>query len=209
MTTSHTEAHPTQPRRNPRQARSIERVNAILGTAAELISEKGIDNTTMSAIARASNMSLASLYRYFPNKSAIIHAIAERHVEQLDQLLREHLPVLDFESGLDHLIDLYARFYRHEPGYKEIWSGVEGMPELRALDQRELFMNARELHEASQQLLPDLDEKRRWLVSMLLPRTCGSILRLATTLPEDQASSLVEELKVLVRTYLTSLSQKP
>ena len=193
------------PRRKPRQARSIERVETILQTASRLISQHGVDGTTMSAVARASDMSLASLYRYFPNKSAIIHAIAQKHVERLDQVLRDRLPKLDFESGLDNLIDVYAHFYRHEPGYKEIWSGVEAMPELQALDMQELYMNAREVFRQSEFLLPDVDEDRRWLASMMLPRTCGNILRLSTTLPEREADAMIRELKVMVRAYLHSL----
>ena len=76
------------PRRRPVQARSRERVNTILHHAAGIFHEQGVDSTSMSAIARQSGMSLASLYRYFPNKAAIVHAIAERHVEKMEQALR-------------------------------------------------------------------------------------------------------------------------
>ncbi|MDX1589371.1 MAG: TetR/AcrR family transcriptional regulator [Oleiphilaceae bacterium] len=195
------------PRRQPRQARSIERVATIRRTAAELISRQGVDGTSMSALARASGMSLASLYRYFPNKTAIIHDIAQQHVEKLDRVLRERLEQLDFGKGLDDLIDVYAHFYRHEPGYKEIWSGVESMPELRELDRQELDMNAREVFRHSAHLLPQVPEKRRRLASLLVPRTCGSLLRLASTLPEEEAAPLIQELKVMIRAYLRALSE--
>src|SRR5690554_7454927 len=72
------------PRRKPVQARSRERVDAILRHAAAIFHENGVDGTSMSAIARQSDMSLASLYRYFPNKAAIVHAIAEGHVEKME-----------------------------------------------------------------------------------------------------------------------------
>ena len=65
------------PRRQPVQARSRERVNNILQHAAAIFHEVGVDATSMSAIARQSDMSLASLYRYFPNKAAIVKAIAD------------------------------------------------------------------------------------------------------------------------------------
>lgn len=195
------------PRREPRQARSIERVETILRTAAEVVSRQGVDGTTMSALARAAGMSLASLYRYFPNKTAIIHAIARQHVVRLDAVLREHLQELDLEKGLDDLIDVYARFYRHEPGYKEIWSGVESMPELQELDRQELDMNASEVFRHSAHMMPDVPRERRWIASLMVPRTCASLLRLASTLPEEEAEPLVQELKQMVRAYLRELIQ--
>ena len=39
----------------------------------------------------------------------------------------------------------------------------------------------------------------------MLPRTAGSILRLAVTLPEDQAKNLVRELKSMMTAYVQSL----
>ena len=51
----------------PKQQRSIERVNLILETAAELIREQGSAEAKTSEIAKRAGISLASLYRYFPN----------------------------------------------------------------------------------------------------------------------------------------------
>jgi len=39
----------------------------------------------MGEIAAAANMSVGQIYRYFPNKEAIVHAIVERIVEQREQ----------------------------------------------------------------------------------------------------------------------------
>lgn len=193
------------PRRQPVQARSIERVSRILAEAASLISEVGLEATSMSAIARRTEMSLASLYRYFPNKTALLQAIAERHVRRLEQTLRDLLPALDLNNGVNELIDVYARFYRTEPGYKEIWSSVGAIPELQALDLQELHANARDIQVRIRGLFPELDARRAWLASLLLPRACGTILRLGMTLSEEDAQGLNDELKAMVRAYLRDL----
>ncbi|WP_372999870.1 TetR/AcrR family transcriptional regulator [Marinobacter sp.] len=193
------------PRRRPVQARSRERVNTILSHAAIIFHEAGVDAASMSAIARQSGMSLASLYRYFPNKAAIVHAIAEQQVDKMERALRERLQELSLIDAVDVLIDQFYVFYRDEPAYSAIWSGVEAMPELRDLDLRELYSNARDLDEKLREEYPQMPEDRRWTASLLLPRSAGTILRLAVTLPEAQAHQLVEELKCMARAYVREL----
>ena len=39
----------------------------------------------------------------------------------------------------------------------------------------------------------------------MLPRSAGTVLRLAATLPDDQARSMVSELKCMARAYLAEL----
>ncbi|MEX2474847.1 TetR/AcrR family transcriptional regulator [Marinobacter sp.] len=193
------------PRRQPVQARSRERVNNILHHAAAIFHDVGVDATSMSAIARQSGMSLASLYRYFPNKAAIVKAIAERHVEKMETALSDRLGELALTDAVDVLIDLFYEFYRTEPAYSAIWSGVESMPELSELDVRELYSNARDLDARLKDEFPHIPPERRWTASLILPRSAGSILRLAVTLPEDQAKSLVTELKVMMAAYVHAL----
>lgn len=196
------------PRRQPVQARSRERVNSILSHAAEIFHEVGVDSASMSAIARKSGMSLASLYRYFPNKAAIVKAIAEGHVSRMEAVLRERLATPNPMDALDELIDLFYEFYRNEPAYSAIWSGVQSMPELRELDIRELYSHAGDLDSRLREICPHIPEDRRWTASVMLPRSAGTILRLAATLPDHQARSMVGELKCMARAYLAELVQE-
>jgi len=189
-------------RRLPVQGRSRERVNTILNCTIELIKEVGVQGLKTSEIARQAGISLPSLYRYFPNKTAIIKALAEQHIEKLDGILQEFLTDFDLDEGFDHLIDVYAKFYRSEPGYKEIWSGVESMPELQELDLGELYDNAERLSVKAKSRFQGLEDERIWLICVMLPRTCGAILKLSMTMEETQSQMLLSELKLMVKAYL-------
>lgn len=193
------------PRRQPVQARSRERVDSILSHAAAIFHEVGVDATSMSAIARQSDMSLASLYRYFPNKTAIVKAIAEDHVCRMESALRERLETLDLMDAVDVLIDQFYEFYRNEPAYSAIWSGVESIPELRELDVREIYSHARDMDARLKRECPQLPDDRRWTASLMLPRSAGTVLRLAATLPDEQARLMISELKCMARAYLAEL----
>jgi len=174
----------------------------ILSVAAEVISEVGVEGAKTSEIARRAGISLASLYRYFPNKSAIVKAIAEQHIEKLDKQIKSFVQDFDLEHGFDQLIDTYAHFYREEPGYKEIWSGVEAMPELQELDLGQLYDNAQDISEKAKEVFPRMDQDRLWLICVMLPRICSSTLRLAMNMDEPKAAIMLQELKLMLKSYL-------
>ena len=66
-------------RRQPSQQRSRERHDRILAAAKSLIAGKGSDRVKMSEVAALAQMSIGSLYQYFPDKGAIVRTLAERY----------------------------------------------------------------------------------------------------------------------------------
>lgn len=189
-------------RRTPVQARSTERVNRIIAAATGLIAEAGVDAATTSSIARRADISLASLYRYFPNRNAVLVAVAEHQFDRLSRRLEEFLESFDLTEGLDRLLDTYLEFYRSEPGYAELWAGVQAIPELHELDLQDLYRNARAISRRARQDFPGIGEERLWNMAVMLTRSCGAVLRLAMTMPGEHAGPLMGELKRMVRCYL-------
>lgn len=74
------------PRKQPRQRRSQETVEAILEAGARVFGEHGFGGASTNRIAEVAGVSVGSLYEYFPNKDAILVALAER---RLDEMMRE------------------------------------------------------------------------------------------------------------------------
>lgn len=70
-------------RAKPSQARGHERVRLILMAALELFKERGFEEVTTNDIAERANIPIGSLYRYYPNKEAIIAALTELYVEDV------------------------------------------------------------------------------------------------------------------------------
>ena len=67
------------PRKLPRQARSRALVDAILDAAARILEEQGREALNTNLVADKAGVSIGSLYQYFPNRDAIIAAVADRH----------------------------------------------------------------------------------------------------------------------------------
>lgn len=64
----------------PRQQRGREKVNFILEAAAQLLEKGGERGFNTNAIAERAGVSIGALYRYFPDKGAILQALAEREI---------------------------------------------------------------------------------------------------------------------------------
>jgi AcrR family transcriptional regulator len=95
---------------------------AILDTAAALVSEHGLLSVTMSQIAERTGIGRATLYKYFPDVEAILHAWHHRqitgHLEQLAEL-RDRAG--DPGERLEAVLRAYAlisheRFSHQHPG---------------------------------------------------------------------------------------------
>jgi AcrR family transcriptional regulator len=70
-------------RRTPKQARSRQRFDHVLETAAQMFAQHGYEPVTTNAIAEQAGISIGSLYQFFPNKEAILEAIAARYQDEM------------------------------------------------------------------------------------------------------------------------------
>lgn len=82
-------AEALRPRKQPRQARSRDTVNAILRAAAQVLTANGYAAATTNHIAARAGVSIGSLYEYFPSKDAILVALTEAHIAEGEAILNE------------------------------------------------------------------------------------------------------------------------
>jgi len=68
----------SRPRKIPRQARSLATVEVILDAAGLLLVDEGYEQATTNRIAERAGVSIGSLYQYFPNREAVVAALARR-----------------------------------------------------------------------------------------------------------------------------------
>jgi AcrR family transcriptional regulator len=87
-----------KPRKVPRQARSIATCGAILEACARLLKTGHYADVTTNHIAERAGVGIGTLYEFFPNKEAIVAALAERH---LTRLIAEVTEGLEVALGLD------------------------------------------------------------------------------------------------------------
>lgn len=76
----------TAPRRPPTTRASADIVESVVAAAGRVLDDGGVDAFTTNRVAELAGVSIGSLYRYFPNKDALLAELArrmERHTEAL------------------------------------------------------------------------------------------------------------------------------
>jgi AcrR family transcriptional regulator len=82
---------PLAPRKRPQQERSSARVEAILAAALRLLNERGPQSLTTRTIAARAELPIGSIYQYFPNKEAIVAALAGRWMSFFQEVMEAQL----------------------------------------------------------------------------------------------------------------------
>ncbi|MDP3494610.1 MAG: TetR/AcrR family transcriptional regulator [Hyphomonadaceae bacterium] len=72
-----------KPRKTPRQARSEATVEAIFDATIQVLLAEGAARLTTTRVAERAGVSVGTMYQYFPNKQALLHAVLKRHLDGL------------------------------------------------------------------------------------------------------------------------------
>ena len=111
-------------RKVPVQARSRQRVERVLDTAARLVDDIGPEAVTTASIAAAAGVSIGWLYDFFPNRESVFDAVVERSFEKVTPLaesVHASMPAADWRETLEAVVWTLFDFYRDEPGFRVLW----------------------------------------------------------------------------------------
>ena len=75
------------PRRQPKQRRSQETVEAVLQAVVKILKRDGVDAVNTNRIAEVAGVSVGSVYQYFPDKRAIFLALHDRHADEIGRVI--------------------------------------------------------------------------------------------------------------------------
>lgn len=120
----------------PTDKRGKARVSKILEAAAEILVETGdIGAITTTAVAERSDVSTATLYRYFADRDAIIKELFERESLSLDGRLMQRfleLETITLENLIRAMIVSNYEFFKQRRRARTIWFGARGNVEVAA-----------------------------------------------------------------------------
>jgi AcrR family transcriptional regulator len=203
-----------EPRRQPVQARSRERVEKILDAAVQLLAEDGYDAVKTNAIARRAGVSIGSVYQFFPNRFAIFNALAGRYREKIARSLESYLtigPDRSWEEALEETIDILAEMWRSDWAFHSVWLAIQNTAELR--DSREQYRDAllREpLARFLRALLPRAADAEIATIGRVMLESSNLLLDLSMRRGHAQDTHVTDELKFLLHSYLQAhVAAKP
>ncbi|WP_405218359.1 TetR family transcriptional regulator [Agrococcus sp. Ld7] len=115
-------------RHEPVQARAAHRVETLLDAAAAVVVEHGIEHLTTALVAERAGASIGTVYRYFPDRVAVLVALAERNLERLRFAIERELsqPHVTWSEAMQGLIDAMIETFRTVPSFRMLRAG-EGL----------------------------------------------------------------------------------
>ncbi|RUS96617.1 hypothetical protein DSM106972_086400 [Dulcicalothrix desertica PCC 7102] len=192
--------------RLPQQARSRKRFNQILDAAADLFASIGYDSVTTDEIAVQANTSVGGLYRFFPDKLAIFHALLERYLNQLRELSAalhtDEAMQIPLDIYVNQLVDGFDQFVSANPGFRTVF--VQSR-----LISTTVAMNAAFYQELAQQLAiyfaarnPTIEQSHRELIATVSVEVACSLDMLALSRDGAFQNRVLAETKQLLIAYL-------
>lgn len=173
----------------------------------ELIGRKGIDAVTMKEIAALSGGPIASVYQYFPNKSAIIEMLYERYVEEVRSLVTEQIEkIATAEDALnisEALFDLYYHKMRQKPSTQDLLNAIQADKSLADLDIAETRLQADVFYKATEQFVSEPLRENYSQALLVMFHMAGATLRLALLVPDGEATQIMLQFKSIIRAQAT------
>jgi AcrR family transcriptional regulator len=115
-----------QLRNAPIQARSRERLRRVLDAADEVLAAEGAQAFTTTRVAARAGVPIGSVYRFFPDKQAIVEALAVRYWSDFEDLVAgaaEADEADPIEDPVAAVLDVLVAGFRARPGFLALWYG--------------------------------------------------------------------------------------
>jgi AcrR family transcriptional regulator len=198
---------PAAPRRVPQQDRSRARVEAILRAARRVIGER--PDASMREIAVAAKVPIASVYQYFPDRTAVLRALVlefyERMRGRLELALRFVNHADEIPAFIDAMIDGLVVELGAARSHLNVWSAAWASPVLIELDLKDALAFAELVCARFEAIAPGVDKERIRDACVFAVVIAGPVVRQSFLMPPGEGDRMLRELKALVRLRVASL----
>ena len=128
---------PTRTTAKPRAHHHGDLKRALIDAATEILRTEGSEALTLRAVARAAGVSANAPYRHFPDRRALVAAVAQAGFAQLHDEMMSAMKAAQGREGFRQVALAYVRFGQEHPAEYRVMFGAEvaakdDLPELRA-----------------------------------------------------------------------------
>lgn len=193
-----------EPVRAPRQLRSQRRVEKILDATKTLILSKGCAHLKMGDIATEAGISAGSIYQYFPNKNAIISALADRYLDANRESVKEALAVPpasvdDLLETMMMLVKTYVQLHLSDPVVYDIWSGLASDKELQDVEKEDTRLNAEQVFAQSKHLFNEKQHDQLFAALLMLGHFVGTSVAVIVDQDDEHREVMAEQARTMIR----------
>ena len=198
--------------KTPSQDRGQRRVDRLLDAAADLILVHGAEGLRMDMVAKHAATSPGSLYQFFPNRAALLTALAERYGAIIEAIAEKNVqgqvanpPASIEQAGRDFLTPFLA-FYEANPAYVILTEASDRIFAGTGYAFGEDDQVSRKMKDVLQPFVAPGHQTRLDIICKLLIATTHAAIAAAVKLPTAAKCDWVTELDTLIIAYLRSLN---
>ena len=201
----------------PTQARGQDTYEIVLATAGELLGEYGFEQLSTNAICKRAGLTPPALYRYFPNKYAILKELGDRLMRAQDEAVFAWIEAGGFDGEtakeridknvvmLTEMIAMTRRF----PGGAAIGRALRAVPMLQQLRFASRDMVADRFAEFMHERFPQVSEARLRIAMRMTVELTYAATEMAVEEPDRDADALIREVCLLFDRYFETIADAP
>jgi AcrR family transcriptional regulator len=195
-------------KRAPRQKRAIETYERILDVTARLLNDIGVERISTNMIAAEAGIKAPTLYRYFPNKYAVLMALSDRLMKRQNTIIEIWIARASGDpspyalmNDLHFLIENTLTVTRTEPGALAILLAMRAVPVLRnvRLNSHRAMTDLITEHVAPS--LPHVPHKTLWLRVRLSVELSYAAIEMALEDPQINGHEIAVETTRQIQAY--------
>lgn len=195
-------------KRTPRQKRAVETYERILDVTTRLLSEIGVERISTNLIAAEAGVKVPTLYRYFPNKYAVLMALGHRLMARQNAVIVEWLARTGETGQPDALIEDIHFLIGHtikvtqaEPGALQIMLAMRAVPKLQdiRLESHRLMTDA--LTERIALRLPGETKEDLWPRLRLTVEMVYAAIEMTLEEPRVDAKTVTDATSAQIQAY--------
>jgi len=200
----------------PSRPRGKNTYEVVLATAGEVLAEVGFERLTTNLICERAGLTPPALYRYFPNKYAIVSELARRLMEAQDAAVFEWLgrggvTTASLNDSVEKNFRLYKKLIevtRDQPGGLWILRAIRAVPALHQVraDSRDTVL-AR-MYEFLRQAYPEISDDQLHTAMRLSDHMAYSAIEMLIEDPSLDEDRVAEEVSWMVSLYYHQLATR-
>lgn len=203
---------PLEAKLQPTQARAQDTYEMVLATAGEMLGDMGFEQLTTNAICKRANLTPPALYRYFPNKYAILKELGDRLMKAQDDAVLAWiegggLQGATVEDRLKSSVGIHTQIVeitQNFPGGAAIQRALRAVPMLQHLRFESRDMVADRFYAAIRARYPNSSETRLRVAMRLMVELSYAATEMVVEEPDRDADVLNYEVCLLFALYFES-----
>jgi AcrR family transcriptional regulator len=216
ITASKIEGPSLDTKSRPSRRRGKDTFEAILTTAGELLAEVGFERLTTNLVCERAGLTPPALYRYFPNKYALLKELAHRLMDAQDKVVLAWLEAggtkaSSLEESVAKNRDLQKQINaitRAFPGGDWILRALRALPVLQEVRTTSRDMVAQTLFDILKAANPNAGEDRLRTATRLTTQMMYAATEMVLEEPDQDEDKINEEICWMVALYYQHLTRE-